>query len=78
MASIPIPELEAALSIRGAQAKASKITGMSPAQMHHIAKGLRPVPIHRAALLEQATGVSRKTMFPNDWRGIWPELAEAT
>jgi DNA-binding transcriptional regulator YdaS (Cro superfamily) len=34
----------------------------------------RGVPIERCVAIEQATGVSRRELRPDDWRAIWPEL----
>ena len=39
--------------------------------------GERPIPIEHAAAIERFTGgeVTRKDLFPDRWRDIWPELA---
>ena len=65
-------------SIRGNQAKLSKKTGIAPSFINQMARGLKPVPVRYAALIEECTcgQVSRKDMFPKDWRDIWPELKE--
>ena len=34
----------------------------------------RGVPVERCALVEAELGVSRKTLRPDDWHLIWPEL----
>lgn len=38
----------------------------------------RGVPVDKCAVIEQSTGgkVMRWDLRPNDWREIWPELAE--
>lgn len=52
-----------------------------PAQlMWQWARGKRPVPIERCVAIERATdgAVTRQDLRPDDWRDIWPELADAT
>jgi len=39
--------------------------------------GVRPIPMACAALVEGASSVTRKDLFPDDWQQIWPELALA-
>ena len=65
-------------SIRGNQSYLAKKTGISPAFINQIARGIRSVPVQSAALIEKATKgeVTRQEMFPNDWEKIWPELAK--
>lgn len=38
----------------------------------------RPIPIERCVAIERATAgaVTRQDLRPDDWRDIWPELAE--
>jgi len=38
--------------------------------------GKRPIPVKFAVAIEISTAgiVSRKDLFPDDWRAIWPEL----
>lgn len=63
----------------GAQANLSKSTGIPAPMLSNWASGDRPIPVVRCVELERATGgvVTRKDLRPNDWRQIWPELAEA-
>ncbi|EPI6484950.1 transcriptional regulator, partial [Neisseria gonorrhoeae] len=65
-------------AIRGNQSDLARKTGISPSFIHQIAKGLKPVPIQSAALIEKSTNgrVTRKEMFPDTWHLIWPELAD--
>ncbi|HEZ1342615.1 TPA: helix-turn-helix domain-containing protein [Neisseria meningitidis] len=64
-------------AIRGNQSDLARKTGISPSFIYQIAKGLKPVPIQSAALIEKSTNgrVTRKEMFPDTWHLIWPELA---
>ena len=43
-----------------------------------MAAGERPIPIEHAAAIEQFTegAVRRTDICPDDWRRIWPELAD--
>lgn len=54
---------------------ASKIGAPTP-DVCRWATGKRPIPLHRAMAIENATNgeVTRKDMFPNDWQKVWPEL----
>lgn len=63
-------------AIRGNQSYLAKQTGISPAFINQIARGLRNVPVQSAAAIEKATkgAVTRQEMFPDDWDKIWPEL----
>lgn len=39
----------------------------------------RPIPIERCVAIERATAgaVTRQDLRPDDWRDIWPELADS-
>ncbi len=52
---------------------------MKPSVVSSWLSGRRPVPVAHAAAIEILTGgaVTRKELFPQDWRRIWPELAES-
>ena len=65
-------------AIRGNQSYLAKKTGIAPAFINQIARGVRSVPVQSAAAIEEATNgaVTRKEMFPDDWEKIWPELAK--
>ena len=63
---------------RGATAELAKGVHASVPEVSLWVHGKRPIPVGRAAAIEQFTGgaVSRKDMFPESWRRIWPELAD--
>lgn len=63
-------------AIRGNQSDLAKKTGISPAFINQIARGVRSVPVRLAAAIEKATNgeVTRQEMFPDTWKEIWPEL----
>jgi DNA-binding transcriptional regulator YdaS (Cro superfamily) len=44
-----------------------------------MASGDKPIPLEHATAIEQFTcgAVTRKTIRPNDWSRIWPELADS-
>jgi DNA-binding transcriptional regulator YdaS (Cro superfamily) len=52
--------------------------GVAPALIYQWRTGRRPVPPGRCADIERATAgkVTRRDLRPDDWRRIWPELAE--
>lgn len=62
---------------RGKQAELAAATGLAPAFVWQIAKGVKPVPVEHCAAIEQATSgtVTRQELRPDDWQSIWPELA---
>lgn len=49
-----------------------------PSFVAKMAAGERPIPIEHAAAIEQFTegAVRRTDICPDDWRRIWPELAD--
>lgn len=61
---------------RGRQAALAKAIGAHAPDLSRWAKGKRPIPVEYGAAIERATGgqVTRKDMFPERWRSIWPEL----
>ena len=67
------------LAVRGHQKKIREALGISKAQVHQWAKGIRTVPLVYMARIELATAgqVTRKEMCP-DWQLHWPELAYPT
>lgn len=64
---------------RGQAARLAKTIGVHPVLISQWAAG-RPVPVVHCAAIEMATGgvVSRKTLRPDDWQRIWPELVLAS
>lgn len=67
--SIPVPEREGF---------ANKC-GTSAGQLHQIAFGFRSANPKLATAIESASGgkVTRKDLFPDDWKSIWPELDQS-
>lgn len=52
--------------------------GISPAYLYHIANGRRafPVQLVKKAIEVSSGKLSEKTLRPDDWHQIWPELAQ--
>ena len=61
---------------RGRQAALAKAIGVRPPDICRWLTGLRPIPTKYGAAIEHATGglVTRKELFPDEWKRIWPEL----
>jgi DNA-binding transcriptional regulator YdaS (Cro superfamily) len=61
---------------RGRKAALAKAIGVHAPDISRWIAGVRPIPSKYGAAIEAATGgiVTRKDLFPNDWRSIWPEL----
>lgn len=61
---------------RGRQSALAKAIGAYAPDVSRWADGTRPIPVAYAAAIEAATGgqVTRKEMFPDEWKRIWPEL----
>lgn len=61
---------------RGRQAALAKAIGAHAPDLSRWADGTRPIPVPFGAPIEKATDglVTRKEMFPETWRTIWPEL----
>lgn len=68
------------LSQSGTQSKLAADLSISTAQVWQWKEGRRPVPYEYAAAIEASSGgaVTRKDLFPEDWKRIWPELARAS
>jgi DNA-binding transcriptional regulator YdaS (Cro superfamily) len=64
---------------RGNAAKLARDIDVHAPDVSDWAAEVRPIPIRYGAPIEIATGgkVTRKEMFPNDWKTVWPELVEA-
>jgi DNA-binding transcriptional regulator YdaS (Cro superfamily) len=62
-------------SERGAQTRLFELTGIHRPLLSNYARGVRPVPIERCLVIEEATGgkVTRRDLR-DDWLTIWPEL----
>ncbi|HJV75374.1 MAG TPA: YdaS family helix-turn-helix protein [Noviherbaspirillum sp.] len=62
---------------RGRQASLCRAIGAYPSDMSRWADGTRPIPIPYGPLIEDATGgeVSRKDLFPEEWKVLWPEIS---
>jgi DNA-binding transcriptional regulator YdaS (Cro superfamily) len=65
-------------SLRGAASALAAAIAAPPALVSQWANGTRPVAPERCVAIERAThgAVMRWDLRPNDWRDIWPELAE--
>lgn len=66
-----------ACAIAGNQAFLARLLGVAPAVVYQWVSGLRPVPVRYCVAIERATdgAVTRQDLRPDDWREIWPELA---
>lgn len=55
-----------------------RCVGVSPALVYQWRTMRRPVPVEHCADIERVTNgdVSRRDLRPEDWRRIWPELAD--
>jgi len=64
---------------RGRQAAVAAFLRVPATNVSQWTSGLKQPSIKTAVAIEQFTGgrVTRKDLFPNDWRQIWPELAGA-
>lgn len=53
--------------------------GVSPAYLYHIANGRRPFPVQlvKKAVAVSGGALTEKSLRPDDWQDIWPELKEA-
>ena len=61
------------------QAELARIIGVSPVAVFHWRSGRSKVPIKHALTVEKFTGgkVTRKDMYPDTWKQIWPELEKS-
>lgn len=66
-----------AINALGAKELCAQI-GVSKGFLSSMKNGRRAVPIKKAVAIEKACQglVGRKSLRPNDWYEIWPELAE--
>ncbi|MFZ6655902.1 transcriptional regulator [Undibacterium sp. TJN19] len=73
--------LQEAITIAGSQvALANLLKKYKPnISQSHIQKWLKSpvgVPSDGCVLIEKETGITRKSLRPNDWENFWPELQE--
>ena len=70
--------IETACDMVGSQAEMARILDLSPAMINQLVKGHRPVPVAHCKAIQKATGgrVTCIDLRPNDWREIWPEMAQ--
>ena len=63
---------------RGSRSELAQKIGGYASDVSDWLAGERPVPLHRCAAIEAATGgaVTRRDLRPDDWQQIWPELAD--
>lgn len=66
------------LSKYGAQAELARKINAQAQLVWQWSSGVRLVPIERCVAIERATdgAVTRRDLRPDDWREIWPELAD--
>ena len=64
---------------RGRAASLARALGVRPVVVSRWGAGIKPVPVERCAAIERATqgAVARQDLRPDDWRDIWPELANS-
>jgi DNA-binding transcriptional regulator YdaS (Cro superfamily) len=63
---------------RGAATQLADALGVSLSFLSQMASGTAAISPARCVAIEQATGgaVTRRDLRPDDWRLIWPELAQ--
>lgn len=56
----------------------AQAVGVAPSMIYQWRKGIRSVPVNRCLSVERATNgaVTRRDLRPDDWKDIWPELAD--
>lgn len=74
--NLSVPGLKAAISKAGSQSALARLLGKSQPLISKWLKSTRPLRAEHCAEIERALGVSRQTLRPDDWREIWPELAD--
>lgn len=63
--------LKQAVEAKGLKVSAD-LLGVTPQRLSNWVE--RGVPVELCATVEAELGVSRKTLRPDDWRSIWPEM----
>jgi DNA-binding transcriptional regulator YdaS (Cro superfamily) len=69
--------LDKAISIAGGQSALAAAINGTPQLVNNWLRRKVFVPIEYCALIEMATGVTRRDLRPDDWHLIWPELVTA-
>jgi DNA-binding transcriptional regulator YdaS (Cro superfamily) len=71
--------LQVAIESAGGQAALAQLIGVKQQHVWNWLNRGNSVPPEHCAAIEQATSgaVTRRELRPDDWRRIWPELAEA-
>lgn len=56
----------------------AKAIGISPAYLYHIANGRRAFPVQLVKKAVEFSGgaLTERSLRPDDWHKIWPELKE--
>ena len=72
---MPMETLKQAVEARGLKVSA-ELLSVTPQRLSNWME--RGVPVEHCAAVHAALGVSRKTLRPDDWHLIWPELSAAT
>lgn len=71
-------EINLAIQTIGSVPALARALSVSAQSIYFWRKGQRSIPIEKCALIERVTdgAVTRQMLRPEDWREIWPELAE--
>jgi DNA-binding transcriptional regulator YdaS (Cro superfamily) len=61
---------------RGTATNLASLLGVSPSYLSQMASGTANISPERGVQIEKATKgqVSRRDLFPDNWKAIWPEL----
>ena len=64
---------------RGRGVRLAACLHVPPSFVAKMASGDKSIPLEHATAIEKFTGgfVTRRDIRPDDWRDIWPELAES-
>lgn len=70
--------LDTYLSEVDSNAGLAKKLGVAPSLISQWRNGVRPIPFERCPQIESVTNglVTRQELCPDNWRELWPELAE--
>ena len=64
-----------AIAKAGGPARVARMCGVTVQAACFWRDGLRALPFEHGPTRERASGVSRAELWPDDWRRVWPELA---